>query len=142
MEENLQSFLADHAIKAENVKYVASQRFVDKERKPIEWELRVLSNDESDQILKECKKKEFVPGTRDFKVVTDNEKFATELVCASVVYPDLNNAVLQDSYNAVGAADVLKKMLTPGEFTDLLYTVQEVNGFKVGMADKIKKAKN
>lgn len=142
MEENLQSFLAENAILSENVKYVASRRFVNKERKPIEWELRVMTNDESDEILKGCKKKEFIPGTRDYKTVTDHEKFAAELACACVVYPNLNSEALQNSYGAVGAVDLLKKMLTPGEFTDLLYTVQETNGYKVGMADKIKKAKN
>lgn len=142
MEENLQSFLAENAIKAENVKYVASERFLDKEHKPIEWELRVLTSEESDAIMKSCKKKEFVPGSREFKVVTDSEQFAAELAGASVVYPNLNSVQLQDSYHAVGAVDLLKKMLTLGEFTNLVYTVHEVNGFKLGMEDKIKKAKN
>lgn len=140
--ENLQSFLAENAIKAENVKSVMSQRFVDKDRKPIEWEFRVLTNDESDAILQTCKKKDFIPGTRDYKTVTDHERFAAELACACTVHPNLDSAVLQSSYGAVGAVDVLKKMLTPGEYADLVYTVQEVNGFKLGMADKIKKAKN
>lgn len=142
MEENLQSFLAENAIKAGNVKYVASQRFLDKDRNPVEWELRVLTNEEADAIMKSCKKKEFVPGSREFKIVADHEQFAAELAGASVVYPNLNSAQLQDSYHAVGAVDLLKKMLTLGEFTDLIYTVHEVNGFKFGMEDKIKKAKN
>lgn len=142
MDENLQSFLAENAIKAENVKYQTSKRFIDKDKKPAEWELRVLTNDESDEIMKNCKKKEFIPGTKDYKTVTDNEKFAAELACACVVHPNLNKEVLQKSYGAVGAVDLLKKMLTPGEFMDLVYAVQEANGFKIGMADKIKKAKN
>lgn len=142
MENNLQAFMAENAIPAENVKYPASPRFLDKDNKPLEWELRVLTNDETDEILQSCKKKEFTPGTRDYKIVTDSDKFAVDLVCASVVYPNLNDAVLQNSYHAIGAADLVKKMLTPGEFNDLSYAVQEANGFKVGMADKIKKAKN
>lgn len=142
MEENLQSFLAENAIKAENVKYVASQRFLGKDRKPIEWELRVLTSDESDQILKSCKKKVFAPGSREAQIVTDGEKYLAELACASIVYPNLNSAVLQESYGTVGAAATLQKMLTPGEYADLMLTVQQAQGYELGMDNKIKKAKN
>lgn len=141
-EKSLIGFLVENAIKAENVKYPASERFLDHDKKPLEWELRVLTNDESDEILKRCKKKELTPNKQDFKIVTDNDKFITELMCACVVYPNLNDVVLQESYGAVGADDVLKKMLTPGEFNDLSFAVQEANGYKLGMGDKIKQAKN
>lgn len=142
MEENLQGFLAENAIKSENVKYVASERFVDKDKQPIKWELRVLTSDEDDAIKQSCKKKEFTPGSREAKIVIDNEKYAAELICACVVYPNLNNAKLQLSYHAAGAVELVQKMLTPGEYADLYLMVSEVNGFKVGMADKIKQAKN
>lgn len=141
-EKNLLGFLAENAIKPENKKYVASDRFLDSDKKPLEWELRVLSNDEADEILKRCKKKELTPNRQDFKIVTDTDKFITELMCATIVHPNLNAEALQDSYGAVGAADLLKKMLTPGEFNDLSFVVQEVNGYKLGMDDKIKQAKN
>lgn len=141
-EQNLQGFLAENAIKAENKKYVASKRFLGANREPLEWELRVLTSDEDDVIRKSCKSKEFTPGTREVKVTMNNDKYAEELVCSCVVYPNLNDAKLQDSYGAVGAAALIKKMLTPGEFTDLYLTVSEINGFKSGMADKIKSAKN
>ncbi|HBF4730834.1 TPA: phage portal protein, partial [Clostridioides difficile] len=36
---NLSAFLAQNAIKVDNIKYVASNRFLDKEGKPVEWEL-------------------------------------------------------------------------------------------------------
>ena len=141
-EDNLKSFLAENAIKPADVEYVASQRFLDGNRKPVAWRLRVLTSEESDILLKSCKTKEFVPGTRDIKISTDNDKFVTELITACVTYPNLNDANLQTSYNAIGAADLIHKMLTPGEYADLGNTVQQANGFEVGMQDKIKKAKN
>lgn len=141
-DDNLLGFLAENAIKAEDVMYVASQRFLGKDRKPLAWRLRALTSEECDDIMKRCKKKEFVPGTRDAKIVTDQDKFSTDLVCASVVYPNLDSEKLQRSYDAVGAADLIHKMLTPGEYADLAYTVQQANGFEVGMKDKIKRAKN
>jgi hypothetical protein len=140
--DNLKNFLAENAIKAENVKYVASESFVGGDGKAIEWELRTLANSEIDEIMTACKKKELIPKTREYRITTDAEKAALEMACASVVYPDLNDAQLQDSYKAIGASELLKKMLTPGEYSDLMAAVQEANGFKVGMEDKINQAKN
>ena len=38
------AFMAQNKIKRENVKFVASKGFVDKDGKPIEWELRQIGN--------------------------------------------------------------------------------------------------
>ena len=140
--DSLKVFLAENAIKPAEVAYVASPRFLNKDRKPMEWKLRVMTSEECDNILRECKKKEFVPGTREVKITTDQEKFITELTTACVTYPNLNSEELQNSYGAVGAAELVHRMLTPGEFSDLANTVQQANGFDVGMKDKIKRAKN
>lgn len=143
MDSNLQAFLAENAIKAENIKYAASKRFVGADKKPIEWEIRVLSSEEDEALKNTCKKKTFTPGTRDVKIELDSEKYAEELICACVVYPNLNDAALQDSYGAVGAGQLIRKMLTPGEYTDLYLMVTQANGFEVGMDDKkINQAKN
>jgi hypothetical protein len=141
-EGNLQAFLVENAIKAENVKYLASKRFVNAEKVPIEWEIRVLGSDEDEAIKNSCKKKEFIPGTRESAVSLDQTKYASTLICECVVYPNLNDASLQDSYGAVGAEALVKKMLTPGEYTDLYMAVSQANGFQVGMEEKIKLAKN
>lgn len=143
MDNNLVAFLAENAIKAENIKYVASKRFLGADKQPIEWELRVLTSEEDEALKKNCKKKVFIPGTRDAKIELDSDKYAEELICACVVYPNLNDAGLQDSYGAVGAGQLVRKMLTPGEYTDLYLMVSQANGFEVGMDDKkIKEAKN
>ncbi|CUH95876.1 hypothetical protein P22_1962 [Propionispora sp. 2/2-37] len=143
MDNNLVAFLAENAIKAENIKYVASKRFRDANKNSIEWEIRVLTSEEDEAIKKTCKRKVFVPGTRDAKIEFDNEKYAEELIVACVVYPNLNDAALQDSYGVVGAVQLIHKMLTPGEYTDLYLMVSQANGFEVGMDDKkIKQAKN
>ena len=143
MESNLVAFLAENAIKAENIKYVASRRFIGADKQPIEWEIRVLTSEEDEAIKRTCKKKVFTPGTRDVKIELDSDKYAEELICACVVYPNLHDAALQDSYGVVGAAQLIRKMLTPGEYTDLYLMVSQANGFDVGMDDaKISQAKN
>jgi hypothetical protein len=141
-EDNLQAFLAENAIKAENVKYVASKRFLGADKTPLDWEIRVLTSDENESLQNSCKKKEFIPGSRQTATSLDQDKYATALICECVVYPNLNSAQLQESYGVVGAEELVKKMLTPGEYTDLYMAVTQANGFQVGMDEKIKQAKN
>ena len=142
MAQDFSAFMAQNAIQTTNQSYIASERFIDKNGKPIAWELRVVPNKEIEEITRASKKKEFLPKSRDYKVVTDTELFSCSLVCASVVYPDLNDAALQESYKVIGAEELVKAMLTPGEYTDLISAVSEVCGFQADMKDKIKQAKN
>ena len=81
-------------------------------------------------------------GTRDFKTEFDNEAFAMDMALKSIVYPNLDDAELQDSWGTIGAEDTLKAMLTPGELTDLYSAVAQVCDFEAGMDDKIKRVKN
>ncbi len=141
-ENNLQCFLAQNAIKAECTKYVASTRFLDKNKKPMAWEIKTITNSEDEDIRNAHKKKEFVPGTRQTSVYLDQEAYAVALICECVVYPNLNDAGLQESYGVIGAEELIKKMLTPGEYTSLFSAIQQANGFETGMNDKIKTAKN
>lgn len=60
----------------------------------------------------------------------DTGKYMTALVLACVVEPDLKNADLQAFYGTTGSAgDTLKKMLKPGEYTNIFQKIQEINGF-------------
>ena len=138
---DLKSFFAENAIKADNVKYVASKRFTEK-NEPVEWELQVVSNDDIERIRKSCTRSKFNPKTKEYNTSFDSSQFNNAMVCASVVFPDLDDAALQDSYGVIGAEELIRKMLTPGEYTDLIAAVSETCGFQSDMADKIKTAKN
>jgi len=141
MADSLKAFLAENVVKKEPVGYVASPRFmVDGE--PVEWKLRVLTNDEMDKLHKRHTKRVPMKGTRDFKTEFDNEAFAMDMALQSIVYPNLDDAELQDSWGTIGAEDTLKAMLTPGELTDLYSAVAQVCDFEAGMDDKIKRVKN
>lgn len=139
--DDLKAFLSENALKAEDISYVASKRFLDKDRKPIPWRIHVINSEELDRIRKRCTKKQYIPGTRETQIVTDNDKFTEAMVCETVTYPNLNDAGLQTSYNAIGAEDLIHKMLTPGEYTDLANAVQQALGYEVGMDEKIEHAK-
>lgn len=136
------AFMAGNAAKTENVKYAASKRFAVK-GKPIEWELKAIDSDLDEALRKECTKKVPVPGKRgQFNMETDTDKYLGKMCVACTVYPNLNDAELQDSYGVKGAEALLKKMLLPGEYTELKSKVMEVNGYDMSMEELVDDAKN
>ena len=46
MAGGLSAFLAQNAVKPENIRFAASRRFVDEDGKPMLWELRPLMSEE------------------------------------------------------------------------------------------------
>ena len=136
-------FMAGNAVKDETVKYVASKRFVDSKKKPVEWELKSISSDLDEALRKDCTKKVPIPGKRgQYNQETDTDKYIGKLCVACTVYPDLNNAELQDSYGVKGAEALIKTMLKPGEYTEYKAKVMEVNGYDMSMEELVDEAKN
>ncbi len=72
----------------------------------------------------------------------DENLFNAKMAVESIVYPDLQNAELQDHYNALGAEDLLKKMLTSGEYWSFVLFIQEFNGYGKTLDDMVDEAKN
>ncbi len=135
-------FMAGNAAQAETVKYVASKRFGTK-NKPVEWELKAIDSDTDELLRKECTKKVPVVGKRgQYTQDTDTDKYIAKMCAACTVYPNLNDAELQDSYGVKSADALLKKMLLPGEYTDYKAKVMEVNGYDMSMEDLVDEAKN
>jgi len=138
----LTGFLSENAIKPACVEYVASKRFKGANGKPNAWQITPISNDENKAIADRNRKKSFVPGTRETQVHLDQDQYVNDLICACVTYPNLNSEELQNSYNAVGAGELVRLMLTPGEYSDLFQAVMQANNFEAGMDEKIKAVKN
>ena len=119
MNDNFNAFMAQSAIQYKEVEYVASNRFLDEKGNPISWKIKILSETELDKLKNQCKKRIVDEKTRRTTIETDTDKLTDLLVENCVVYPNLNNANLQDSYKAVGAIDLAKKMLMPGEYAGI-----------------------
>ena len=122
-------FLKTNLAQRVNVKYVASKSFTDEAGKPLEWELRASTVQEDEQLRKECTKRratKYGQYTEEFEA----NEYMARLVANSIVYPDLNDSELQDSYGARGASSLLKQMLLPGEYTELTAKINEVNGYE------------
>ena len=126
----------------ETVKYVASKRFV-KDGKPVEWEIKAIDSDLDEAIRKECTKRVPIVGKRgQYNQETDTDKYIGKMCVACTVYPNLNDAELQDFYKVKTPDALLKKMLKPGEYTEYKAKVMEVNGYDLSMEELVDEAKN
>lgn len=135
-------FMAGAKDVEETTKYVASKRFVEN-KKPVEWELKPISSSLDEAIRKECTKKVPVAGKRgQYTQEVDTDKYVGKLCVACTVYPNLNDAALQDSYGVKSGDELLKKMLLPGEYTEYKAKVMEVNGYDMSMEELVDEAKN
>ena len=143
MATNLTAFLSQNAIQVENHKVVVSKRFLDENKKPIEWEVRALSAGEDEEIRKSATRKVPVPGRRgQNQPETDINLYLARMAATCTVFPNLYDADLQDSYNVKTPEDLLRKMLTAGEYAEYLQTVQNMNGYDVSTEDLVDEAKN
>lgn len=139
---NFAVFMAGNAKDDEIVKYVASKRFVDK-GEPVEWEIKAIDSDTDELIRKECTKKVPIAGKRgQYTQDTDTDKYIGKMCVACTVFPNLNDAELQDSYGVKTPDALLKKMLKPGEYTEYKAKVMEVNGYDMSMEELVDEAKN
>lgn len=138
---DLSSFFRENAVKTEEVKYVVSTRFVDKNKKPVEWILKPVSSQTDEDLRKQSTiTKKNISG--QYQTDLDVNKYIGLLAVACTVYPNLNDADLQNSYAVMGADSLLKKMLLPGEYANYLLKVQEICGFDQKIDNMIKQAKN
>lgn len=136
------AFMAQNVAKIENKKFVLSDRFKDENGKPIEWEIRALTAEESDDINRRCVVNVPVPGHRgQFSREVDGVKLASLFICESVVYPDLNDAALQDSYGVKTPVDLLKKMLYTHEENKLAEEVKSFSNLP-DLGELVEEAKN
>lgn len=135
-------FMVGSAAKDETVKYPASKRFV-KDGKPVDWEIKAIDSDLDEALRKDCTKRVPVVGKRgQYNQETDTDKYIAKVCVACTVYPNLNNAELQDSYGVKSGEALLKKMLLPGEYAEYKAKVMEVNGYDMSMDELVDNAKN
>lgn len=135
------AFLASNVAKVENRKVVISNRFKDEKGQPIEWELKTLSADDNDTLERSCYVNTPVAGRKgQFTRELDRNKYTALLLAETVVYPDLNNAELQDSYGVKTPDALLKKMLTLAEYNKLAEEL--ANSSSENMDNLVNDAKN
>ena len=97
----------------------------------MEWEVRCISAEEYARIRSDCIRQVPVPGKRgQFTQQLDTFAFQARVAARCTVFPDLNDAELQDSWGCTKPEELLGKMLIGGEFDDYITEVFEINGFR------------
>lgn len=87
------------------------------------WRIRPMSQRENEDIWKRCGE--------------DEKRYEGEVLAESVVFPDLKDAALQNSYGVIGAEGLLARLLLAGEYDRLRRAVEEINGGDSGCIDCI-----
>lgn len=139
---NFSAFFAQNKLKPETIKFAVSESFVDSDGKPLEWELRVVSANEDEEIRRSSTRKIKQGRSNVYTQELDGNTYLSKLTATSVVYPDLNDKELQDSYKVMGADALLKAMLNAGEYVKLSGKVAEINGFNESVEELVEEAKN
>ena len=141
--KDLSLFLKKNKIKKENAFYPAASDLKDENGEVLLWEIKALSTKEIDELRIACTKEVPVNAAKGlYRTVFDN-RFGAKLCAAAVVYPDLYNAELQDSYGVKSPEELLLQMIdNPGEFNAFAEFVREHSGIKNGLAESVQEAKN
>lgn len=110
-------FYKENCVQKDNIYITISPRFLGTNGQAMQWEIRPLTQMQNEEILKAC----------GFPNYSDEKKQYEELLLAeSVVFPDLHDMQLQNSYGVIGSGKILSVMLTPGEYEYLKKVVQEL----------------
>lgn len=138
---DLQAFFAQNAGSDFSKEVVVSERFKGQDGKPIAWKIHSITEAENEAYRKAATRKvKGKNGSQQSEI--DQNIYLAKIIVASVSFPDLKNAELQKSYNVIGAEELLRKMLFPGEYATLVQQVQELNGFDQSMEDLMDEVKN
>ena len=127
-----------------NEKYIATASLTDEKGVPLEWEFRHITSKEDSEIREACTDEVPVKGKAGmYREKTNVSKYMAKIIAASVVYPDLYDAELQDSYGVKTPEDLLLEMVDdPGEYNALGEFVQKFQGFDKSFSEKVEEVKN
>ena len=132
----LQDFLMEQDVAAQAQVEVTIAPF------PFPFVVKSITEAENKAIRKTCQKISFDKKTRQKQIETDTDLYNSRLVAACCVEPNFKDAALQEKYSVRGAEDLIDRLLKPGQYTDLLIAVQEINGFTDDVNDLRDEAKN
>lgn len=137
---DLKAFLKP-AVTTVTDKLAVSKRFVDDKGKPIEFEIKSITQAENDALIKASTKVVVTKGQRE--EIFNRLQYKNRLVVECTSYPNFRDPELLAGYSVVDPLDLPAKMLLSGEFAVLANAIMVVNGFGDESADAlIETAKN
>ena len=117
-----------HPVEVEDTKKVViSKRFVDENGKPVPFEIKAISQEENNRLMKSKTRGKVINGQK--VEIFDNPGYTSALVLACTVQPDFSDEEMCKAYGCIDPAAVPEKMLRAGEYTALVQEILEINGF-------------
>lgn len=136
MNDELSFFLAENVEQVEPVEIAVSKRIKGPDGNPIVWKIRPVPTEIATVIQNECM--EGKGNDRKFNSL----KYQQKMTAASVIYPNLNNAELQDNWGVRTPEALLMKMLSdPMEFTTV-FAIATGTTSGEAFEELVKEAKN
>lgn len=141
---NLSLFMKKNKKVRSNTFYPATKTLLDEKGNPLMWEIKPLTTEETEKIRLECTHEVPVPGKKNlYRDKVNSNQYLDKMMVAAIVFPDLYNKELQDSYGVLTPEDLLKKMIDdPSEYSDLMSYIQEQSGFDKDIEEEVEEAKN
>ena len=138
------SFMKDRKKVKENEKHAVTRFLCDEKGNPLLWEFRHITSKENEELREGCMVEVPVTGKPGmYRPRLRTNEYIRRMITASVVFPDLYDAGLQDSYGVKTPEELLQAMVDePGEYSDLAAYVQKLQGFDVSFEEKVEEAKN
>lgn len=135
MEKTFKAFMKANKKTKPTLKLAVSEAFLDESGKPIEWEIKALSMKEFNDAVDQATGPN---GERN------RDKMNNEIIAAAVVFPDLHDADLQDSYGAKNEAALVREMFEgyAGDYVKLLNAIMDYSGLNDSLTNKVAEAKN
>ncbi len=141
-EKSMAAFLKKNAVQYTEFETVISDRFCDESGNPVPWRIKVLNQKEMYRIATRCSKRVIDAETKKERQETDNELFVKCLLEECVLYPNLKDAELQDSYGVMGADELAETMLLPREYVKLVKCVSQAQDAGESIESQVKTVKN
>ena len=141
---NFELFMKANKVKRENIFIAATKSILDKDGKPVIWEVRHLTTKEANVIREDCTTEIQVKGKLGmFRNKFNTNEYLCKLASSAVVFPDLNDKALQDSYGVMTPEELIVEMIDdPTEFSEFLNKIQNMSGLDKNLNDKVEEAKN
>ena len=136
--------MKQNKVQKENAKYAPTTSLLDENNKPLEFEFKHIGTKENEAIRDACTTEVQITGKPNlFRPKVDTSKYIAKMICATIVYPDMYDAELQDSYGVKTPEDLLYAMIDDaGEYQALTVWVQNFLGLTKSFEEKVDEAKN
>lgn len=141
---NLSLFLKSNKKKMENQEYAATKSLCDENGEPLKWTLQPVTTKISEKIREACTKEVPVHGKKGmYRQKFDSADYMAKVICESVVYPDLEDKQLQDSYGVMTPEELIVEMVdNPEEYNALAEFITNMSGLTETLQDAVDEVKN